>query len=247
MRDEFGVEAKVGAMLFDLLANERPELTAGQGFLLIDLGDELGVRGDDLRAWDPGVVGRHHGDPFLTFLADVLAQGKGALVLVRVLELASRVDADHPTLRAFDAVDLVHGLFVIGSDDLVGAVHRLAILTGLKAPLDVLGRGLVQMVVDMGKGVLLDVGDTNVLVRVHVTDGRDQLTGQHVDERGFARSVWADDSDPRAERTLEGDVRDLRLGRARILEGHVVDPHDGLGLGLDALQKAGLREFELEL
>ena len=40
---------------------------------------------------------------------------------------------------------------------------------------------------------------------------------------------------------------DLRLGGTGVLEGHVADTDDGLGLGLDTLKETGLGELELHL
>ena len=84
--------------------------------------------------------------------------------------------------------------------------------------MDVLRGCLVEVVVDVGERVLLDVGNANVLMVVNFTRCWNEFAGQDVDESGFACAVGADDGDARAERTLEGDVGELRLGRARVLE-----------------------------
>lgn len=247
VRDELGIETEVGAVLLDLLADQRAELTRGEGLLLIDIGNHLLMRGEDLGTRDPGVVGGHHGNPALVLEADVLTEGERTLVLVGVLELAAGVDADDATEGTLNAVSLVHGLLVLVGDDLVGTVHGLAILTSLETPLDVLGRSLLEMVIDMGESVLLDVGDTDVLVGVDITDGWDQLTGKDVDESRLSGTVGANDGNTGAERALEGDVGDLGLGGTLVLEGHLVDTDNGLGLGLDTLEETGLRELELHL
>lgn len=245
--DELRVQAKLGAVLFDLLADQGTELTAGEGLLLIDLGNHLGVGLHDLVARNPGVVAGHHGGPLLALHADVLTERERALVLVGVLELSARVDADDTTGGALDLVDLVHGLLVLVGDDLVGTVHGLAVLTGLETPLDVLGGGLVEVVINVGEGVLLDVGDTDVLVLVDLTLGGDQFTSEDIDQGGFTGTVGTDDGNTGAKGDLEGDVADLGLGSSRILEGHVGAADDRLGLGLDAFEETGLGELELHV
>ncbi|GJC94463.1 hypothetical protein ColKHC_03289 [Colletotrichum higginsianum] len=164
-----------------------------------------------------------------------------------VLELSAGVDADDAALGALDLEDLVHGLLISVGDDLVGTVHRLTILTSLETPLDVLGGGLVQVVIDVGEGVLLDVGDTDVLVLVDLTLRGDELTGEDVDERRLAGTVGANDGNTGAERALERDVLDLGLAGAGVLERHPGGTQDGLGLGLDTLEETGLGEGELHL
>lgn len=245
--NELGIETEVGAVLLDLLADQGTELSGGESLLLIDLGDHLLMGGENLGTWDPGVVGGHHRSPSLVLHADVLTESEGTLVLVGVLELAARVDADNTTLGALDLVDLVHGLLVLIGDDLVGTIHSLTILTSLETPLDVLGWSLLQVVIDMCESVLLDVCDTDVLVGVDITRGWDELTGQDVDESRLASTVGANDGNTGTERALEGDVGDLWLWRTWVLEGHLADTDDGLGLGLDTLKETWLWELELHL
>ena len=91
------------------------------------------------------------------------------------------------------SVDFVHGLLVFLGDDLVGTVHGLTIFTSLEPPLNVFGRSLVQMVINMGESVLLDVGDTNVLVVVDLTLGGDKLTSQDVDKGRLASTIGSND------------------------------------------------------
>ena len=157
------------------------------------------------------------------------------------------MDADDTTLSTLNSVNLVHSLLIILGDDLVGAVHGLTVLTSLETPLDVLGGSAVQVVVDVGEGVLLDVGNTDILVLVDITASGDELTSEHVDEGGLAGTVGTNDGDTGAERALEVDVLNLRLLCARVLEAHVGDTNDGLGLGLDTLKETGLGELELHL
>lgn len=247
VRDQFGIEAEVSAVLFDLLADQGTELTTGKSLLLVNLGNQLGVRSKDFATGDPGIVGRHHGGPLLLLFANVFTESERALVFVRVLELAARVDTDDTALGVFDVVDLVHGLLVFVGDDLVGAVHGLTVLTSLESPLNVLGGSLVEVVIDVGESVLLDVGDTDVLVLVDVTRGWDKLTSQDIDKGGLSGTVGTDDGDTGTERALEGDVGNLRLGGSRVLEAHVVDTDNGLGLSLDTLKETGLRELEFHI
>ena len=100
---------------------------------------------------------------------------------------------------ALDLVDLVHGLLVLLGDDLVGTVHGLTILTSLESPLDVLGRSLVEVVIDVSESVLLDVGNTDVLVLVDITRGGDKLTSQDVDESRLASTVGTNDGNTRTK------------------------------------------------
>jgi len=243
--NKFGVETKVGTVLLNLLADKRTELTGGEGLLLIDLGDELLVRLHDLVARNPCVVGGHHGCPPLVLHADVVTEGERTFVLVRVLELSTAVDTDDATLGALDAVDLVHGLLVLIGDDLVGAVHGLTVLTSLETPLNVLGGSRVEVVIDVSESVLLDVGNTDVLVLVNVTSSGDKFTSEDVDECGLAGTVGSNDGNTRTERALESDILNLGLGGTRVLEAHVRDTNNGLGLGLDTLEETRLGESEL--
>lgn len=245
--NQLGIETEVGAVLLNLLADKGTELTGGKGLLLVNLSDLLLVGDDNLGTGQPGVVVGHHGNPLLGLHADVVTQRPGDLVLVGVLELAARVDANDTTEGTLDLVDLVHGLLILLGNDLVGTVHGLTILTSLETPLNVLGRSRVQVVINVGEGVLLDVGNTDVLVLVDVTGGGDKLTSQDVDKGGLSGTVGANDGNTGAKGDLESDVLDLGLGGALVLEGHVVDTDDGLGLGLDTLKETGLGELELHL
>lgn len=247
VRNQLGVETEVLAVSLNLLSDQRSELAGSESLLHVDLGDQLLVRGQQLGTGQPLVVGSHHGHLTLVLLAGVLNQGERALVLVRVLELSAGVDADDTTLGAVDPEDLPGGLLVVLGDDLVGTVHGLTILTSLESPLDVLGWGLLQVVVDVGESVLLNVGNTNVLVGPNFTGCGDKFTSEDVDDSRFSGTVGTDDGNTRTERALEGDVRDLGLACARVLEGHLVGTQDSLGLGLDTLEETGLGEGELHL
>lgn len=245
--NQLSVETEVLAVSLNLLSDQRTELTGSESLLHVDLGDQLLVRGQQLGTGQPLVVSGHHGHLTLVLLAGVLNQRERALVLVRVLELSAGVDTDDTTLGAVDTEDLPGSLLVILGDDLVGSVHGLTVLTSLETPLDVLGWGLVKVVVDVGEGVLLDVGNTDVLVCPNLTSGGNQLTRKNVDDGGLASTVGTNDSNTRTERALEGDVCDLGLACAGVLEGHLAGTQDSLGLGLDTLEETGLREGELHL
>ncbi|TFB05190.1 hypothetical protein CCMA1212_003081 [Trichoderma ghanense] len=247
VRDQLGIQTEVGAVGLNLLSDQRSELTGGEGLLHVDIGDHLLVRGQQLVTRQPNVVGAHHGNPALVLHADVLTQSERTLVFVAVLELSAGVDANDTTLSTLDLEDLVHGLLIGLGDDLVGSVHGLTILTSLETPLDVLGRRLVEVVVDVGKGVLLDVGDTDVLVLVDLTASGDELTAEDVDQGRLASTVGTNDGNTRAQRALEADVADLGLRGAGVLEGHLGGTQDSLGLGLDTLEETGLGEGELNL
>ncbi|PTD06759.1 hypothetical protein FCULG_00006734 [Fusarium culmorum] len=247
VRNKLSVETEVGAVRLNLLSDQRSELTRGKGLLHIDISNHLLVRAQKLVSGQPGVVSRHHGNPSLVLHANVLTEGERTLVLIRVLELSSAVDTNDTSLATLDTEDLVHGLLISLGDDLVGTVHGLTILTSLESPLDVLGRSLVEMVIDVSESVLLNVGDTDVLVLVDLTLGRDKLTSEDVDQSRLAGTVGTDNGNTRAQRALEGDVADLGLGGTRVLEGHVGGTENGLGLGLDTLKETGLGEAELNL
>ena len=248
VRNKLSIETELLAVVLNLLADELTEVTGLDGLGTIDLSDHLGVRANELSTGDPGVVGGGHDDPLLLLGdSDVLTKGERTLVLVRVLELAARVDGDDLALGVLDPEDLVHSLLILLGDLGVGTIHSLAILTSLETPLDVLGRSFIEMVIDMGERMLLDVGDTDVLVLVELTRSGDKLTGEDVDQGGLSGSVGTDNGDTGSERTLEVDVRDLRPGGTGVLEGHVLDLDDGLGLGLDTLEETRLGEGEVEL
>ena len=103
------------------------------------------------------------------------------------------------------------------------------------------------MVIDVGESMLLDVGNTNVLVLVDLTAGRDEFTRKNIDQSRLASTVGTDDSDTRTEGALEGNVGKLRLGRTGVLEAHLGGTQDSLGLGLDTLKETRFREGELDL
>lgn len=247
VRDKLGIETEVGAVRLNLLADKGTELTRGKRLLHIDIGNHLLMRGKELGTGQPGVVGGHHWHPALVLHADVLAEGERALVLVGVLELSTGVDTDDTALSALNLEDLVHRVLISLGDDLVGTIHGLTILTRLETPLDVLGRSAVEVIIDVSESVLLNVGDTDVLVLVDLTGGGNELTSEDVDEGGLASTVGADDGNTRSERALESDVGDLGLAGTRVLERHLSGTENGLGLGLDTLEETGLRERELDL
>lgn len=245
--DQLSLDTELGAVGFDLLADQGTELTAGEGLLLVNLGNHFGVRLDDFVPRNPGVVVGHHGNPALLLEANVLTKSERTFVLVGVLELSAGVDTNDTTLSAFDVVDLVHSLLIVVGDDLVGTVHGLTVLTGLETPLDVFGGGLFEVVINVSESVLLDVGDTDVLVLVDLTTGGNQFTGQDVDQSRFTGTVGTNDGNTRAQGHLETNVRNLGTRSTRVLEGHVGDTDDGLGLGLDTLEVTGLGELELHV
>jgi len=247
VRDKLGVQTEVGAVLLNLLTDQRTELTGGKGLLLINLGDLLGVGDDNLGTGQPGVLVGHHGSPLLGLHTDVVTKSPRDLVLVGVLELATRVDTDDTTQSTLDLVDLVHGLLILLGDDLVGTVHGLTVLTSLETPLDVLGGSGAQVVIDVSESVLLNVGNTDVLVLVDITSGGDQLTSQNVDQGRLSSTVSTNDGNTGTQGNLESNVANLGLGGTGVLEGHVVDTDDGLGLGLDTLKETGLGELELHV
>ncbi|CEI62809.1 unnamed protein product [Fusarium venenatum] len=247
VRNKLSVETEVGAVRLNLLSDQRSELTRGKGLLHINISNHLLVRSQKFVSGQPGVVSSHHGNPSLVLHANVLTEGERTLVLVRVLELSSAVDTNDTSLATLNAEDLVHGLLISLGDDLVGTVHGLTILTSLESPLDVLGRSLVEVVIDVSESVLLNVGDTDVLVLVDLTLGRDELTSEDVDQSRLASTIGTNNGNTRSQRTLEGDVADLGLGGTGVLEGHVGGTENGLGLGLDTLKETGLGEAELDL
>ncbi|KXT07235.1 hypothetical protein AC578_2421 [Pseudocercospora eumusae] len=248
VRDKLGIKTEVGAVSLNLLADQRTELTAGESLLLIDLSNHLLVRCDKLVTWNPGVVSSHHRCPSLLALnTDVLTKRERTLVLVGVLELSSRVHANDTTLGTLDLVDLVHSLLVILGDNLVGTVHSLTVLTSLETPLNVLRWGQVEVVINVSESMLLDICDTDVLVLVDVTLGWDQLTSKDVDERRLSGTVRTNDSNTGAKRALEVDVADLWLWSTWVLEFHVADTDNGLGLGLDTFKETWLWELEFHL
>ncbi|KAK1245414.1 hypothetical protein MKX08_005043 [Trichoderma sp. CBMAI-0020] len=228
VRNQLSIETEVGAVGLNLLSDQRSELTRGKGLLHIDISNHL------LTSWEPSARSscrRSHPERMNT----------------PVLELSTGVDANDTTLSALNLEDLVHGLLIGLGDDLVGTVHGLTILTSLETPLDVLGRSLVQVVINVGESVLLDVGDTDVLVLVDLTTSGDELTAKNVDQGRLSSTVGANDGNTRAQGALEADVGDLGLGSTGVLEGHLGSTQDGLGLGLDTLKETRLGEAELDL
>ena len=157
------------------------------------------------------------------------------------------MDADDTSLGTFDLIDLVHSLLVLVGDDLVGPVHCLTILTSLETPLDVLRRSLVQVVIDMSEGMLLDVGDTDILVGIDITLCGDEFTSEYIDQGRFACTVGTDNGNTRTKGALEGNVGYLGLGGTRVLELHLANSYDGLRFGLYTFKETRLRELELDL
>lgn len=103
------------------------------------------------------------------------------------------------------------------------------------------------MVINVSESVLLDVGNTDVLVLVDLATSGDKFTSQDVDEGRLAGTVGPNDGNTGAERALEGDVGKLGLGGTSILEGHLGGTENSLSLGLDTLKETWLREAELDL
>jgi len=103
------------------------------------------------------------------------------------------------------------------------------------------------VVINVGESVLLDVGDTDVLVLVDLTTSGDELTAKNVDQGRLSSTVGANDGNTRAQRALKADFLDLGLGSTGVLERHLGSTQDGLGLGLDTLKETGLGEAELHL
>ncbi len=94
----------------------------------------------------------------------------------------------------------------------------------------------------MLEGVLGDVGDTAVGVLPHLTRSCIglKLTSQQLDRGRLAGSVDSNTGSTRRERDLDRDVVELGLLSTGVCERDVVHLHDGLALGCDAEQLAGL-------
>lgn len=103
------------------------------------------------------------------------------------------------------------------------------------------------MVIDVCESVLLDVCNTDVLVGVNITSGWDELSSQHVDKSGLSSTVWTNDGNTGSEGALEADILNLWLWSTWVLEGHLADTDNGLGLCLDTLEETWLWELELDL
>ncbi|RUP48433.1 hypothetical protein BC936DRAFT_144573 [Jimgerdemannia flammicorona] len=99
----------------------------------------------------------------------------------------------------------------------------------------------------MVEGVLGDVGDAEIRVLPDSAGRGFELAGEQLDGSRLAGAVGPDDGDTGGERALEGDVRQLGLGGAGVLEGDIAHLEDSLLLGLDALEEAGFREGEGDL
>jgi len=102
---------------------------------------------------------------------------------------------------------------------------------------------------DVGEGVLRDVGETaggvapgGALVLVGLI-----LTDEKLDESGLAGTVGAEEGDAGGEGALDGDANDGGAGVARVGVVAANHLHESLALGLDALNVAGLGEFERKL
>ncbi len=146
--------------------------------------------------------------PFLILHAQIFTEYKGALILIRALELSSRFDINDSSLGAMNLTDLVHGLLVFARYDLVGTVHGLAVLTGLESPWNVFWRSKIQTMNNVSEGMLLDVGNTDIIVCVNVTVNWNEFTGQNVDEGGISGTVGTNKN---KSSKLEGDLGDLRI------------------------------------
>ena len=178
VRDKFGIQTEECAVGFNLPADKRAELATCQSFLLVNFGNHLLMGSHDVVSRDPRVVSTHHRSPLLVLLANIFTKDEGALVFVRVLVLPSRVNADDTSLRTINLVDLVHRILILLCDNLVGSIHGLAIFTRLEAPLDVLRGSLVQVVINMRKGVLFDVRNPDVLMLINLAARWNQLSAE---------------------------------------------------------------------
>lgn len=75
---------------------------------------------------------------------------------------------------------------------------------------------------------------------------RSDIPAKNIDKSRLASTIRTDDGNTRSQGDLEGDVADLRLGGTSILERHLVDTNNSLGLGLDTFKETGFRELELD-
>mmetsp|Transcript_7118 Transcript_7118/g.14402 ORF Transcript_7118/g.14402 Transcript_7118/m.14402 type:complete len:1078 (+) Transcript_7118:324-3557(+) len=141
---------------------------------------------------------------------------------------------------------LAHLLLLLGEGHghLLG---RLAVLTVLVAPADVLVGGLGQVLLNVVEGVLRHVRHAGVGVLPHGTLGGVHLAGQQLDHGGLAGTVDADARHAGGQGHLHGDVCDGGLVVDGVGELALRHLHQRLALGLDALDEAGLGEVEGEL
>merc|ERR1719258_232232 len=163
------------------------------------------------------------------------------LVLVALLALAAAAQALDLARLLVDEL-----LLVLGELEVVlgGA---LAVHAALEAPLDVLRRRQLEVVLDVVEGVLRHVGEAHV--RVLDDLGRALLVGleladHQLDHGRLARAVDADDGDARGHRDLHRDVVERVLRARRVLEGDVGHLDERLGARGDALEHAGVGEGE---
>mmetsp|Transcript_30858 Transcript_30858/g.106684 ORF Transcript_30858/g.106684 Transcript_30858/m.106684 type:complete len:501 (-) Transcript_30858:484-1986(-) len=175
----------------------------------------------------------------LHLVEDDLALARGVARLVQLRRQLLEVD-DEGLLQL--------GLLLVGH---LCSLHGLLLLVqaAREAPLDVVDGRHLQVLLNVVEGVLRHVGDAAILVAVDLGAARVGLglADEALDQRRLAGAVGADARDARRLRALHGDVDERGLIAARVREREVLGLDDGLGLGLDALERARHGEGKLHL
>jgi hypothetical protein len=125
--------------------------------------------------------------------------------------------------------------------------ERLLVVTVGITPADILIRGLVKVSLNMMESVLGDVSNTSIRVLPGITSLRDNLTGEDLDHGRLTSTILTDTTNARAHGDLDRDIKEGGDSVTGVGKVSVYKLHESLGLGLNTLDRPGLRELELEL
>eukprot|EP00051_Salpingoeca_urceolata_P026343 m.476960 g.476960 ORF g.476960 m.476960 type:complete len:1145 (-) comp20711_c0_seq1:131-3565(-) len=128
-----------------------------------------------------------------------------------------------------------------------GEVEAFLVLAALKAPANVLVGRLAEMHLNVGKGVLGDEVDNDVGVLPHGAGARGEDAGEELDHGRLAGAVDTEAGDAARERDLDGNAAERGRVVAGVGKADVLHLHEGLALGLDALEKRRLGKVKLLL
>mmetsp|Transcript_22096 Transcript_22096/g.37598 ORF Transcript_22096/g.37598 Transcript_22096/m.37598 type:complete len:759 (-) Transcript_22096:45-2321(-) len=180
------------------------------------------------------------------------------LVILRLVGLTSSNKLRHNLLDLGDLsslligkLDLEWGLLLL--ELLIGKLHshlhqRLLVLSivGI-SPSNVLVGGLVQVLLNVVKGVLGNVCNTGIGVLPHFSLLGLTLSNQQLDHGRFSGTILTDTGDTRRQGYLHTNVKQSWLLITRVGKGTAGKLHESFTLGLDTLDRTWLRELELLL
>mmetsp|Transcript_10622 Transcript_10622/g.30457 ORF Transcript_10622/g.30457 Transcript_10622/m.30457 type:complete len:700 (+) Transcript_10622:293-2392(+) len=242
------VQAAVLEVLLDVGLGEGADVHAGAGRnLLVHVHDPLGE----------ALLGEAGGGQVDVVVHVLALELDLVLVLLGALDVAAHQGEllDDAVLLAdlvvlvlpLELEGFVHDPLLLFGHDHGDLVHGLLVVTVLVPPADVLVRGLVEVLLDVVEGVLGHVGHAQGRVRPAGPLRRLDFTREALDHGGLAGSVRANAAHSAGQGHLDCDARDGEVLVDRVPVAHTLHLHEGLALGLDAIEGARLGEGELHL